>query len=331
MPRFFRVSNTFDELTAMTSQQYSDCVKGVYEGLSSGAKSALSNQLSIGSAMPKNDKGARRRERVRRLLAALVTEDRFGTFGCAMMKLAAEHKKVRDHWELERVMTHTYVGMGAELNPSRFNGITRQHYETWVSARDMYANSCGGFAAMLRDLLPDGRDANKWVQVVDNVQLTKIAAKGHLDALSQVGWKYCYVRLGCHAWVFERITGTNNARNVQVWSNMNVDEMGFNYAYSLDRGWGLTVHTIGEYKTAMRNLIDEVNEDAALRTLIADPRVLWGIDPNAGGANAGRVNLRLETLALGDVDNDIKANLAWQANQNINDYSQSGLNLPDIR
>lgn len=329
MPYFSssRMSDTFDLLTTKTSQQYTDCLKKVYEGLSSNARKQIADGLSIGSTMDKTDKPARRNERLRRLLAALLTEANFGRFGLAMMQLSREHSKARDHWEIERIMTRTYYSLQMETGR---NNVSRNVFETWAGGREMYANSCGGFASMLKEILPKNHDENKWVAVCNGRNLTPDQAIGHLDAISNPNWSYCYVSLGCHAWVFERASATT-ARNVQVWSNMNVEDSGFNYAYSLDHGWGLKVHTIAEYKQAMINLIRETDERRATRTIIADPLCLWGVDPFARAQSAGRVVLRLDTLPANEVIVDLKASINWQVARQLHDYQQNGLNLADVR
>ncbi|ATB34795.1 hypothetical protein CYFUS_000202 [Cystobacter fuscus] len=331
MPMFGRVSDTFDRLSETMSPHFRQAIESVYNGLSNNEKNTLSNQLSIGSTMAKGDhmQAQRRDERVRRLLAALLTEGHFGKFGHALMRVAMAHAKAHDHWDVERIMVHTYIGIQSEL-PGLLPAVTLPKWNAWIGARDMYANSCGGWASMLLTLLARNRDETLWTQHVDNTQLTRDVARTHITNTLNTNWMYCYVRLGCHAWVFERTGGgAANLRNVQVWSNMNVEEMGFNYAYSLDKGWGRTVRSIADCRQAMHNLINNTNTAAACRMLIPDPEVTWGISPNAGGAGVGRVNLRLATLAQADVAPDLQTNITWQMNSQITDYRNNGLNIPD--
>lgn len=183
---------------------------------------------------------------------------------------------------------------------------------------------------MLIDLLAEGRDATRWATVVDSRDLGPGAAANHVRTTMNGNWSYIYVSMGCHAWVFERDGNSSDARVVQVWSNMFVEEQGFNYAYAFEQGWAYVKQPIATYRDAMVDLIDQHNENQAMRTIIPDPLVTWGIDPRANAAAHDRVCLILKTLSAANVAQNIKANLMHQIDQQVADYAHNGLNVPDV-
>lgn len=331
MPRLYRTTQTFTKITECTSQNYTNTIKHAYNTLTNNQKKHIKNQLSIGKTLPKDPKGPRWDERVRRLLAAVLTEANFGKFGVAMLYLGKEHPKTRDHWDVERIMTHTYVGLQGECIGRFDQTPTVAQYRAWLQDRAMYANSCGGWSAMILDLIPKNREANRWTQVVDATDLTPDQATNHINATlaNNNAWDYCYVRLGCHSWTYERV-GQTQARTIQVWSAMAINPPpGFNYAYTLDQGWGRKIDTLDNYKDAMIALIADPDDDDATRTIIADPNDLWGIDPSANADSINQVSLCLKTLTNANVAADIKANLRFQLDNQLLDYTNNGLVVPD--
>ena len=337
MPRLNRVGNTLSHLARFTSREYAECFRRVYNSLSRTNKNTLSSNLSIGSTMAKNPKDPRRRERCRRLINQLATEQNFGLFGAALMKRVWEHAKIRDHWELERIALTTYYRMQQDIRPGNYipgggPHITIPQYTRWVKRKNKYGNSCGSFTSMLKEILPTGHNENLWATVVHDNNQTRFAACNHVNTtLNNNNWAYCRVMLGCHSFMFERVTGTNTARVIQVWSNMNVNPPpGFNYAYTVDKRWGLIVRNITTFRNAITNLINNVNVNQSIRIIIADPRTQWGIDPNRLAAAPNRINIWLETLATTDVDNDISGNINWLVNRQIMDYANGHLNIPNV-
>lgn len=308
--------------------------------LPDGHKEAISLSLRQGARFPWFQRDAKTRARA----TARMTElrrifnngfayhvDEFGRFTSALLRAASEHAKTRDLWDAERIMSHTYMGMMVEI-PGAFGRqtVSAEEYADWINQRDMYANSCGGWAAMLVDLLPEGRDATRWVNVVDSRDLGPGAAVTHVRNTLDGNWSYVYVSMGCHAWVFERVGNSGDARVIQVWSNMFVEEQGFNFAYAFDKGWAYVTQPIATYRDAMIDLIEQRNENQAMRTIIPDPLVTWGIDPRANAAAHDRVCLIIKSLSAANVAADIKANLLHQINQQVADYAQGGLNIPDV-
>lgn len=308
--------------------------------LPDGHKEAISLSLRQGARFPWFQRDAKTRARA----TARMTELRrifnggfayhvgeFGRFGAALLRAASEHRKTRDLWDAERIMSHTYMGMMVEIEGAfARQTVSDPEFAGWIDQRDMYANSCGGWAAMLVDLLPEGRDATRWANVVDSRDLGPGTAVTHVRNTLDGNWSYVYVSMGCHAWVFERDGNTSDARVIQVWSNMFVEEQGFNYAYAFDKGWGYIKQPIATYRDAMIDLIEQRNENEAMRTIIPDPLVTWGIDPRANAAAHDRVCLIMKTLSAANVANDIKANLLHQIDLQVADYTQNGLTPPDV-
>lgn len=308
--------------------------------LPDGHKEAISLSLRQGMRFPFFKKAritaARQNRRVAKLrntfaggYAYYTTE--YGRFAAAMLRAAHEHNKTRDLWDAERIMTHTFMGMMVEI-PGAFDRhtVSLAEYGQWIGQRDRYANSCGGWAAMLLELLPEGRDEDRWTDVVDSRDLNPGQANNHVRTTLNGNWAYVYVSMGCHAFVLERVGTTQEARVIQVWSNMHVAEQGFNYAYSFEEKWGYIKKPIDAYRDAMVDLIDRRNENRALKTIIPDPRETWGIDPRANAETRNLICLIIKTLAEGDVAADIKANLVHQIDEQVTDYANNGLAVPDV-